>query len=132
MNTTLWILVGIVLFLLIVLPAVKIVWQYQRGVVFRFGKFHSVRNPGLNLIVPYVDRMRKVDMRVATLVVEPQEVITRDNVTVQVDAVVYFQPVRAEDVIISMVEMAGERNSTILPIPLDILRLANPASSKPD
>jgi regulator of protease activity HflC (stomatin/prohibitin superfamily) len=131
-NTTLWILVGIVLFLLIVLPAVKIVWQYQRGVVFRFGKFHSVRNPGLNLIVPYVDRMRKVDMRVATLVVEPQEVITRDNVTVQVDAVVYFQPVRAEDVIISMVEMAGERNSTILPIPLDILRLANPASSKPD
>ena len=133
MNTTLWILVGIVLFLLIVLPAVKIVWQYQRGVVFRFGKFHSVRNPGLNLIVPYVDRMRKVDMRVATLVVEPQEVITRDNVTVQVDAVVYFQPVSVQlRYLQSMVEMAGERNSTILPIPLDILRLANPASSKPD
>ena len=88
--------------LLIVIPAVKIVWQYQRGVVFRFGKLRGERGPGLNFIIPYVDRMIKVDMRVETLVVQPQEVITRDNVTVQVDAVIFFQPVNATDTIIKV------------------------------
>jgi len=88
--------------LLIVVPAVKIVWQYQRGVVFRFGKLRGERGPGLNFILPYVDRMVKVDMRVETLVVQPQEVITRDNVTVQVDAVIFFQPVNASDTIIKV------------------------------
>ena len=88
--------------LAIIVPAVKIVWQYQRGVVFRFGKLRGERGPGLNLIIPYIDRMIKVDMRVETLVVEPQEVITRDNVTVQVDAVIFFQPVNATDTIIKV------------------------------
>ena len=88
--------------LVIVVPAVKIVWQYQRGVVFRFGKLRGERGPGLNFIIPYIDRMIKVDMRVETLVVQPQEVITRDNVTVQVDAVIFFQPVNATDTIIKV------------------------------
>lgn len=92
----------IVVFLLLVVPAVKIIWQYQRGVVFRFGKLVGEREPGLNFIIPYIDRMIKVDMRVETLVVEPQEVITRDNVTVQVDAVIFFQPVNATDTIIKV------------------------------
>ncbi len=93
---------GIALFLAIVIPAVRIVWQYERGLVFRFGKLRSNRGPGLQIIIPYVDRMRKVDMRVVTLIVEPQEVITRDNVTVQVDAVVYFRVINAEDAIIKV------------------------------
>lgn len=88
--------------LLIVISAVKIVWQYQRGVVFRFGKLLGERGPGLNFIIPFIDRMIKVDMRVETLVVQPQEVITRDNVTVQVDAVIFFQPVNATDTIIQV------------------------------
>ncbi|MBS1252498.1 MAG: Protein QmcA [Anaerolineales bacterium] len=88
--------------LLIIVPAVKIVWQYERGVVFRFGKLRGKRGPGLNFIIPYIDRMIKVDMRVETLVVEPQEVITRDNVTVEVDAVVYYHPVNAVDAIITV------------------------------
>ena len=88
--------------LAIVIPAIKIVWQYQRGVVFRFGKLSGERGPGLNFIIPYIDRMVKVDMRVETLVVDPQEVITRDNVTVQVDAVIFFQPVNATDTIIKV------------------------------
>ncbi len=92
----------VIVALLIILPAVKVVWQYERGIVFRFGKLRSTRGPGLNLIIPWIDRMRKVDMRVATMVVEPQEVITRDNVTVQVDAVVYLQPINPEDVIIKV------------------------------
>ncbi|OIO98809.1 MAG: hypothetical protein AUK03_00730 [Anaerolineae bacterium CG2_30_64_16] len=103
MNSNPIYLIGIaVLVLLVLVPAVKIVWQYQRGVVFRFGRLVGERGPGLNFIIPYVDRMIKVDMRVETLVVQPQEVITRDNVTVQVDAVVYFQPVNATDTFIKV------------------------------
>lgn len=85
--------------LLIITPAVKTIWQYEHGVVFRFGRLRGRRGPGLNFILPYIDRMVKIDMRVETLVVEPQEVITRDNVTVQVDAVIFYQPVNAEDAI---------------------------------
>lgn len=78
--------------------AIKIVKQYQRGVILRFGKLMRTRNPGFNLIIPVVDRMFKVDLRVVTMVVEPQAVITKDNVTIKVDAVVYFKvidPVKA-------------------------------------
>lgn len=88
--------------LVVLSPAVKIVWQYQRGVVFRFGKYQSERSPGLKFIIPYIDKMVKVDMRVETMVVEPQEVITKDNVTAQVDAVVYFRVVNAPDAIIKV------------------------------
>lgn len=91
-----------VLVLLILVPAVKVVWQYQRGVVFRFGRLRSERGPGLNFIIPYIDKMVRVDMRVETLAVEPQEVITRDNVTAQVDAVVYFRVVNASDAIVKV------------------------------
>src|SRR5512144_894631 len=78
--------------------AIKIVRQYERGVVLRFGRLIKTRDPGLNLIIPIVDRMLKVDLRVITMVVEPQVVITKDNVTIKVDAVVYFvviDPVKA-------------------------------------
>lgn len=93
---------GVIVALVFIVPAIKIVWQYQVGVVFRFGKLAGERKPGLNFILPYIDRMIKIDMRVETLVVDPQEVITRDNVTVQVDAVVYYQPINAVDVIIKV------------------------------
>jgi regulator of protease activity HflC (stomatin/prohibitin superfamily) len=96
MSQTYTIILGVVVALLIIVPATKIIWQYERGLVFRFGKLRSDRGPGLNFIIPYIDRMIRVDMRVETLVVEPQEVITRDGVTVQVDAVVYFRVVNAE------------------------------------
>jgi regulator of protease activity HflC (stomatin/prohibitin superfamily) len=101
MSTT-YIIIGIVIALLLIIPSIRIVWQYEKGLVFRFGKLRGKRKPGLNLILPYIDRMIKVDMRVETLVVEPQEVITRDNVTVQVDAVVYARVVDAERAIINV------------------------------
>ena len=78
--------------------AIKIVRQYERGVVLRFGRLIRTRNPGFNLIIPIVDRLIKVELRVVTMVVEPQVVITKDNVTIKVDAVVYFMvvdPVKA-------------------------------------
>jgi regulator of protease activity HflC (stomatin/prohibitin superfamily) len=87
---------------LIVVPAVKVVQQWERGVVLRFGQLVGVRKPGLNLILPWIDRMAKVDLRVETLVLEPQEIITRDNVTVHVDAVVYFKVIDATKAVIEV------------------------------
>ncbi len=78
--------------------SVRIINQYERGVLLRFGRLVGVRNPGFNVILPVIDRMVKVSLRTVTTVLEPQEVITRDNVTMKVDAVVYFQvvdPVKA-------------------------------------
>ncbi len=97
MNT--WTIFIIVVAALVLLTAaVRIVKQYERGVVLRFGRLVGTRNPGFNLIIPFVDRMTKVPLRIVTTVLEPQEVITRDNVTVRVDAVVYFMvidPIKA-------------------------------------
>ena len=97
MNTWIVFLIVVVVALLLVL-SVRIVNQYERGVVLRFGRLVGLRNPGLNLIIPFIDRMTKVSLRIVTTVVEPQEVITRDNVTVKVDAVAYFMvidPIKA-------------------------------------
>ncbi len=88
--------------LLIVWPAVKIVQQWELGVVLHFGRLIGIRKPGFNIILPWIDRMIKVDLRVETLVLEPQEVITRDNVTVHVDAVVYFKVIDAEKAVIEV------------------------------
>ncbi len=96
---------AILLFVIIIVwPTVKTVKQWERGIVLRFGRYSSTRLPGLNLIIPFVDRMIKVDIRVETMVVEPQEVITKDNVTVQVDAVVYFQVINPEDAIMKVMD----------------------------
>ena len=92
-----FVVIGLAAFIvLIVWPAVKIVKQWEQGVVLRFGKLISMRQAGLNLIIPYVDQLIKVDTRVETLVVEPQEVITNDNVTMHVDAVVYYKVINPE------------------------------------
>jgi regulator of protease activity HflC (stomatin/prohibitin superfamily) len=92
----------LVVALFFIVPAVRIVRQWEKGILLRFGRFAGVREPGLNIIIPYVDRMIKVDTRVETMVVEPQEVITRDNVTIQVDAVVYFQVIEPADVVMKV------------------------------
>lgn len=88
------------LFAIITLFAsVKIVNQYEKGVVLRLGKFKSIADPGLNLVLPYIETMIKVDVRERVIEVEPQQVITKDNVMVTVDAVIYYKvvdPVKAE------------------------------------
>ncbi|MFI1470490.1 slipin family protein [Streptomyces wuyuanensis] len=81
--------------------AVKVVKQYERGVVLRFGRLRGqIRNPGLTVIIPGVDRMHKVNMQIVTMPVPAQDGITRDNVTVRVDAVIYFKVVDPPDAII--------------------------------
>ncbi|MFJ6572854.1 slipin family protein [Streptomyces sp. NPDC091292] len=83
------------------MAAAHVVKQYERGVVFRLGRLKSqVRGPGFTMIVPFVDRMRKVNMQIVTMPVPAQEGITRDNVTVRVDAVVYFKVVDAAEAVV--------------------------------
>lgn len=91
---------------LLVLPfffvAVKILREYERGVIFRLGRLVDTRGPGLFLIIPFVENMQKIDLRVITLDVPSQEIITRDNVTVKVDAVIYFRIVNPEDAVVKI------------------------------
>ena len=91
----------LVLLVLITVPAsVRIVWQYQEGVIFRLGKMLETRGPGLNFMIPYIDRMVKIDMRIRTMDVPSQEMITSDTVTVRVNAVVYFRVVDSESAVV--------------------------------
>ncbi|MEV6173594.1 slipin family protein [Streptomyces sp. NPDC051954] len=86
-----------------VMAAARVVKQYERGVVFRLGRLKSdVRGPGFTMIVPFVDKLRKVNLQIVTMPVPAQEGITRDNVTVRVDAVVYFKVVDASDAIVQV------------------------------
>jgi len=75
----------------VLFSAVKVVQEYERGVVFRLGRLLGPRGPGLILLIPFVERMQKVDLRTVTMDIPAQEVITRDNVTVRVNAVAYFR-----------------------------------------
>jgi len=94
------ILILLVLFIVIPLLAssIKVLKEYERGVLFRLGRLVGARGPGLFFIIPFVDSLAKVDLRVMTIDVPKQEIITRDNVSVKVDAVIYFRvddPIRA-------------------------------------
>ncbi len=83
---------GIIIVLLIIFPqAIKITREYERGVIFRLGRFAGIRGPGLFLIIPVIDKMIKIDLRIVTLDVPSQEVISKDNIPIRVDAVLYFK-----------------------------------------
>lgn len=81
-----------ILFIVFLASAVRIVRPYQRGVIERLGRYYATVDPGLRLILPFIDKVRIVDMREQVIDVPPQEVITSDNVVVSVDAVVYYEP----------------------------------------
>jgi regulator of protease activity HflC (stomatin/prohibitin superfamily) len=103
MNPILIAVIVIVVFIIIMM-AVKIVTEYERGVIFRLGRLVGAKGPGLFLIIPFIDRMIKVDLRVVTMDVPSQEVITRDNVTVRVNAVVYFRVVDPEASVVKVLD----------------------------
>ena len=106
-----WIIFLIVVVVLVLLAAaIRIVKQYERGVVLRFGRLVGLRQPGFNVIIPFVDRMTKVSLRIVPYVLEPQEVITKDNVTVRVDAVVYFMVI---DPVKAVINVEGHREAII-------------------
>lgn len=97
-----WLIPIIVLGSIILPSIVRVLREYERGVVFRLGKLLRAKGPGLVFLIPIVDRMVKVDLRVVTIDVTKQEVMTRDNVPVTVDAVVYFRVVDPESAIVKV------------------------------
>ncbi len=103
-ETIIPIVIVVLVVLVIISMAVKIVAEYERGVIFRLGRLIGAKGPGLFLIIPFVDRMVKVDLRVVTMDVPSQEVITKDNVTVRVNAVVYFRVVDPEASVVKVLD----------------------------
>jgi len=100
------IVIGIIVLVAIILisMAIKIVKEWERGVILRLGRLVGARGPGIFFIIPFIDRMIKVDLRVVTLDVPRQDVITKDNVTVGVDAVVYFRVVDPEAAVVKILD----------------------------
>jgi regulator of protease activity HflC (stomatin/prohibitin superfamily) len=86
-------IIGIIVFviLLVILPGCRVIRQFERGVVFTLGKYSGIKQPGLRVIIPYLQSISRVDVRTTPIDVPKQEVITKDNVTVGVDAIVYFR-----------------------------------------
>lgn len=96
------IIVVVAIFAIILFSSIKIAREYERGVVFRLGRLLGVKGPGLYLLIPFIDKAVTVDLRTITLNVPPQEVITRDNVTVKVNAVAYFRVIESEKAIVQV------------------------------
>jgi regulator of protease activity HflC (stomatin/prohibitin superfamily) len=102
MFSTIPFIVLIVLVVMFLASAIRILNEYERGVIFRLGRVIDTKGPGLIILIPVVDRMVKVDMRTITMDVPPQDVITRDNISIKVNAVVYFKVMEANDAVINV------------------------------
>ena len=102
MNIAIGLLFLIIVLFFILTSAVKILMEYERGVIFRLGRYARTGGPGLTLLIPFIEQMRRVDLRLVTMDVPPQDVITRDNVSVKVSAVVYFRVIKPEDAVINV------------------------------
>jgi regulator of protease activity HflC (stomatin/prohibitin superfamily) len=97
-----WGIYLLVLLIFLIASMIRILREYERGVIFRLGKFQSVKGPGLILLIPVIDKMVKVSLRIIAMDVPPQDVITKDNVSVKVNAVVYFRVVDPAKAIIEV------------------------------
>ncbi|WP_406830715.1 slipin family protein [Pedococcus sp. KACC 23699] len=102
MSTAIVVVAVIALVLLVLALSVHVVKQYERGVLFRLGRVIAVREPGLRLIIPVVDVLRRVDLRIITMPIQSQGIITRDNVSVDVSAVAYFRVVDAKKSVVAI------------------------------
>jgi regulator of protease activity HflC (stomatin/prohibitin superfamily) len=94
--------VGLFVLLALLFSAVRVLAEYERGVLFRLGRFSSVKGAGMRLVIPLIDQMVRVSLREVVMDVPPQDVITRDNVSVKVNAVIYFRVVHPQDAIIKV------------------------------
>jgi len=101
MDLILIVAIVIVAFILLT-AAIKIVKEYERGVIFRLGRYVGLRGPGIIFLIPFIETMVKIDLRVVTMDVPTQECITMDTVTVKVDAVVYFRVMKPEDAVLNV------------------------------
>src|ERR1700741_1648347 len=97
-----WVIPLVIVAIIILPQAIRILREYERGVIFRLGKLLGAKGPGLIFLIPIVDRMVRMDLRVVTIDVPRQEVMTRDNVPVSVDAVLYFRVVDPEAAVVKV------------------------------
>lgn len=102
MNQLTWVIPVVVIAFMLLIQMFKIMREYERAVVFRLGKFMGTKGPGLIFLIPFIDKIQRVDLRVLTINVDKQEVITKDNVTVNVDAITFFRVVDAERAVIQV------------------------------
>lgn len=91
-----------VVIIIILASAIRILREYERGVIFRLGRLVGAKGPGLILLIPFIDKMVKTSLRTVVMDVPPQDVITKDNVSVQVNAVIYFRVINPENVIVEV------------------------------
>ena len=104
-QAALAVIVAVVIIVVVtLLSAIKVVQEYERGVVFRLGRLVGARGPGVILLIPYVERMVKVDLRIVTMDIPAQEVITKDNVTIRVNAVTYFRVLDPQRAIVQIAD----------------------------
>jgi len=97
-----FLIIALAFVVIIIGSAIRILLEYERGVVFRLGRFSGVKGPGLKFIIPIVDQLKKINMRTIAMDVPPQDIITRDNVSVKVNAVLYFRVVQPEKALIEV------------------------------
>jgi regulator of protease activity HflC (stomatin/prohibitin superfamily) len=96
------ILMGIVFFLIILANSIRVLREYERGVIFRLGRLIAVKGPGLIILIPIIDRLIKVSLRTVVMDVPPQDVITKDNVSIKVNAVLYFRVIQPDKAIVEV------------------------------
>lgn len=94
--------VGFVVLVILLLSSIRIIYEYERGIVLTLGKYSGLRNPGLTLIFPIIQELRKVDMRIKTADIPKQEVMTKDNIPIMINAVVYFRVENPVDAILKI------------------------------
>lgn len=95
-------LIALAFVVIIIASSIRILLEYERGVVFRLGRFSGVKGPGLKFIIPVIDQITKISMRTVAMDVPPQDIITRDNVSVQVNAVLYFRVIHPDKALIEV------------------------------
>ncbi len=96
------ILILVFIFMFLIFNIVKILKEYERGVIFRLGRLVGSRGPGLIILIPFIEKMTRVDLRVITYDIPPQDVITKDNVSIKVNAVLYFQVTDPNNAIVTV------------------------------
>jgi regulator of protease activity HflC (stomatin/prohibitin superfamily) len=111
-DSNLWLSLGmpVVAALVLILSVFRVLREYERGVIFLLGRFYKVKGPGLIVVVPFIQQMVRVDLRVVVFDVPPQDVISRDNVSVKVNAVLYFRVVDPQKAIINVADFFSATN----------------------
>jgi regulator of protease activity HflC (stomatin/prohibitin superfamily) len=101
-SISIWTVIVVVIVLFLLIKGLRLLYQYERGVVFTLGRFSHIKEPGLNWIIPIIQTMRKIDMRIKTADIPRQEVITKDNIPILANTVVYFKVEKPADAIIKI------------------------------